>query len=90
MRTDIERIKNGEKPMILQNAMDIKDIAVAMNGASELGMSNEGIAAYYAIEGAEEWGINETNLEPHLDALRDAGAEFDYSKAMQIALEAAK
>jgi hypothetical protein len=64
----------------------ITEIASYINKNTE--NEPEVVAAHYAKEAVmeSEWPLNEKNIEPHLDALVENGAKFNYSSAMQLAL----
>lgn len=74
-------------------AATLEDVVAKVNRGPVQGFEDhtaEYFAASYAWDGAtdnvDEDEVTEADLEPHLDALSDAGAEFDYSEAVAIAL----
>ena len=91
MSNEAKRIIEGPKPQVLQNSWNLDQVVSAMNGDNDLGMSREGIAAYYAIDAQLDSGypLDDAAIEAHLDTLREAGANFDYQQALSIAKEAA-
>jgi hypothetical protein len=71
----------------LENCHSIEQVVELANDETATDASSEMVAAAYAIAGAEEagYGTGQAQLEAQLDALDEAGAEFDYSEALTLA-----
>ena len=68
----------------------IQDIVEKIN--SPFAPEAEETAAQYAVDGAKEngFGFGRNELEVYLDDLKEAGAEFDYSEAYNLACKLAE
>jgi len=73
----------------LENCNSLEDVVELINNEFATDAEPEEIAAAYAIDGAVEcgYGTGEDELCAQLDALRDAGAIFDYPEALEEALK---
>lgn len=73
----------------LENCNSLEDVVALVNNEFATDAESEEIAAAYAIDGAIEagYGTGEAELCAQLDALRDAGAGFDYPGALNEALK---
>jgi len=80
---EMSNIKNIRK--WISGMYDISQVVKAVNDAAQF--APEEVAAAYALLGAEENGYPHDldNIEAQLEALLDAGAEFDFLKARDIA-----
>lgn len=67
----------------IQNAQSIDDVVNAINEGGTSSFSGNELAGQYAYDAADDagYGFDDANLDAHLDALTEAGAEFDYSEA---------
>lgn len=76
----------------LQNAQSIDDVVEIINEGGTSSYDSNEIASQYAYNAADEagYGIDQANIEGHLDLLAEAGANFDYREAVKAALEAKK
>ncbi len=72
----------------LENCTSINQVVELMKSNTGTDATAETIAAAYAIDGATEagYGHDGANLESQLDALVEAGAEFDFQDAMAQAI----
>lgn len=71
----------------LQNCTSLEQVVSLINDEFATNAEPEEIATAYAIDGAIEagYGTGEPELCAQLDALRDAGAIFDYPEALEVA-----
>lgn len=71
----------------LDNCTSIEQVVALINNEIATDASAEMVAAKYAFDGASDagCGTGDAELEVQLDALREAGAEFDYSDAFKLA-----
>lgn len=71
----------------LESAQSIEDVAEIVNSDGTSQCSRDEIAGQYAYQGAEEagYGTGSAEIEAQLDALVEAGAEFDYQGALKAA-----
>jgi hypothetical protein len=69
------------------NCHSIEDVVRLINEPFATSSTGEEVAAKYAIEGATEagYGLGDAELSAQLDALAEAGADFDYRKALELA-----
>jgi uncharacterized protein YihD (DUF1040 family) len=76
----------------LADCHSTEEVVRLMNEDFATDAEPEMIAAKYAYDAADEagYGIDSTNLEAHLDVLVEAGAKFDYSAALEVALNEKK
>lgn len=88
-----------EHSTLIDNAFTLDQVVEIINGDVSV-LSADQLAGYYAFEAAvENAHINSDTvefkgtideLEPHLDVIRDAGAKFDWAKAVQVGLQYGK
>ncbi len=80
--------------MAFENSRSIEDVVELINNdfADTGGASSEEVAGLYSYNGAKDggYGLEEEDMECHLDTLVENGAVFDYETAKEIALELAK
>ncbi len=75
----------------LENCHSIKQVVELINNQSATDASAEMVAAAYAWNAAEESGYTDNDsIEANLDFLRDSGAEFDFSEALEMAINEKK
>ncbi len=71
----------------LSNCTKIEDVVALINDESATDATAEMVAAKYAWNGAEESGYSDdASIEAQLDALVEAGAEFVFSEALEMAI----
>ncbi|ODN41114.1 hypothetical protein [Piscirickettsia litoralis] len=68
------------------------DESIPYHGGVDCANTGDELAGQYAYDAADEagYGIDEHNLEAHLELLSEAGAKFDHSKAMAEAMRIKK
>ncbi len=73
----------------LENCTSIKQVVELINDEFQTDATSETVAAAYAISGAEEagYGIGDNEIAAQLDALREAGAKFEYASSLNLAIE---
>ena len=77
------KIANNE----LENCNSIGQVVELINDEMSTDASAEMVAAKYALDGAKESGYNDNaSIEAQLDSLVEAGAEFDFRKALEMAI----
>lgn len=71
----------------LENCRSIEQVVGLINDEMATDASAEMVAAKYAWDGAKESGYtDDDSIEAQLDALVEAGAEFDFSNALEMAI----
>ncbi len=82
-------MKTETKIPALENAHSIEEVVRLVNDdfTDTQGASSEEVAGIYAFNAAIEagYGTNNAEIEAHLDALMDSGAEFLYKEALAVA-----
>lgn len=75
----------------LDNCTSIQQVIELINDEMATNATAEMVAAKYAWDGAQESGyIDDANIEAQLDALVEAGAEFDFQDALTLAINEKK
>jgi len=77
---------------VLANCGSIEQVVELINDEMATDAKDFALAAEYAINAAEEAGCGMTraDLQAHLDFLSEAGADFDYHEALELALKQKK
>ncbi len=73
----------------LNNCTSIDQVVDLINEDTLTLLEREEVAAKYALNAAEEagYGVEKREIEAHLDCLVEAGAEFNYIKAVSLAIK---
>lgn len=79
---------NANRPF--DNCGSIEDVVAIINDEFSSEFDSHELAFQYALESCVESGEepNESNIEAHLDYLKEAGALFDYHKARRYEVPA--
>lgn len=72
----------------LDNCNSIEQVVELINNEFSSDATAEMIAAAYALQAANEagYGVDESNIDYHLDYLKDAGAKFNFNESLTLAL----
>lgn len=72
----------------LQQCTSLEQVVDLINTSTEY--EAEDLAAQYAYDAIEASGneVSESEIESHLDILREKNAKFNYSEALEIAMTA--
>ncbi|MCG7545400.1 hypothetical protein MHM93_14560 [Pseudoalteromonas sp. MM17-2] len=71
----------------INEAQSLEQVVAIVNDGGTSRFDQNEIAAQYAYDAADDagFGLSKANIEAHLDVLVEAGAEFDYLKAVELA-----